>query len=259
MNKQTHESLQELVKSIFNDSNEVNRIKNKANNKLGATRSFPVNVGHQLGNPKVANCPEHFLNLVKPFKTSLALCLLKSDVSDQKNQNCKVRLGQTRSCPCYDKNLPMCFNRTTNSTELVLPSNNNSNIFFFKLESNKQDKYKVEVITKEPLAEPLSCKSIINKTDGCSRQSLCTSCLYNTKDVVSFCTCFWCLEALCYHCVTKDDIGTNNIVKKGLFLNGTKLRRLAVCFTCLPFFPCLSLYPILNGVLDCCINKVNKK
>nr|XP_047141120.1 uncharacterized protein LOC124816124 [Hydra vulgaris]XP_047141126.1 uncharacterized protein LOC124816124 [Hydra vulgaris]XP_047141131.1 uncharacterized protein LOC124816124 [Hydra vulgaris] len=255
MNNQTR-TLQERIKNNFID-NGIDQAKMKIKTKLRVTRSYPFNADYQL-----VSYPES-LSLIKKSEVNIATNFFRKNdgdgaslqpVGDTYQEVKKVKLGPTRSCPYYKKNSPMCFNRNTSLTELILPSKIDSNIYYCNFETDDRSM----VVTKQPT----NYTSINYKTEYYSKQSSLTSCLYYAKNVVSCCTCFWCLEALCYHCVSKDDIGSNHIVKNALTIKGSKLnhaKRLAICFSCLPFFPCLGLYPILNGLLDYCIDKSNNK
>ena len=270
MNRQSRVSLQERLRCIFIDDHGIGKDQNKKKekSKLRATRSFPgnSNIACQLGKSEIICRPEHLYqsssNSLKRSQANITTYLFRNSIEDadkrKRYNNNKVKLGPTRSCPYYKKNSPMCFNRNTSLTELILPNNKDSNFYYCNLETNKITTCKIasEVITKEPKLsnnEPLK-----HQTNYYPQKSLCTSCLYHTKGVVSCCTCYWCLEALCYHCVAKDDIGTNSIVQNALTVEGSKtnvLKRLAICISCIPYLPCLCLYPLLNGVLDYCIDK----
>jgi len=85
----------------------------------------------------------------------------------------------------------------------------------------------------------------------------CANCLTKAKNVISWCTCHWCLMSLCYHCVYRDDVGYNTPnLKDILTCEGSmekNFRRTAIMVSCLPCLPCLSLYPLLNSILNLCL------
>ena len=94
----------------------------------------------------------------------------------------------------------------------------------------------------------------------CSNDVFCSlGCLHKTKSFISCCTCFWCFNSLCYHCVSKDDIGHDTVqIKEALTCKGSvnkNLKRAAISVSCLPFLPCLTIYPLLNKLVEYCIDK----
>ncbi|XP_065654625.1 uncharacterized protein LOC136081252 [Hydra vulgaris] len=253
MNNRTRISLQEQITSIFIDDNNGTLIKVKEKSKLRATQSTPINANYPL---KIFD-NKHLPSLTKESQENEAGCFGSSRNAKKKQSEFMVKMAP--KCSCSHCENTHCFYQNTSSSssaELILEKMD-SNYYSLNFETFKSKKSSgvSRVITEEPFAT--STKNL----DNCTKNTSCTTCLYNTKSVISYCTCFCCLEALCYHCIAKDDIGTNDIVRNGLNLKKSKHdigKRLAIFLTCIPFFPCLSFYPVLNGILDYCISKKNK-
>lgn len=101
--------------------------------------------------------------------------------------------------------------------------------------------------------------SAIKYIDSLSGDTRCVDCLRTTQNIVSWCTCHFCLMGACYHCVDKDDVGCTSKSKQWkhyMCCRGSaqqNIRRTAIMVSCLPCMPCLSLYPLLNTILKLCI------
>lgn len=159
----------------------------------------------------------------------------------------KTALKLTLSCPNY-------YNTVLNSSLYMNVKENEESKSY--LDYTKQH----AIITKQPSKNYLTlnkeCQVEVREQNELQRNMI--GCLYRCKSVISCCTCYWCLNSLCYHCVSKDDIGYNDISIKQLCKcpnnsAKTNIKCCAIMTSCLPCIPLLTFYPILTGAVNSCI------
>lgn len=188
----------------------------------------------------------------------------------------KRRLRLALSCPGFLSNEPSSPNSPASSIEMSSPSDEmpmvkhtkHSEMLFPKYYTNKNyttNNQGQTVITNQPTANYKSNQSTrkdvngntvrSNTRENFDNRSKCNSCLYRTKSCISVCTCYWCVNAMCYHCVMHDDdIGyTSPSLKNVCSCDGslkTNLKKLAILASCIPCLPCLTFYPCLDGAVN---------
>ena len=178
----------------------------------------------------------------------------------------KKTLKATLSCPIY------AFNHvyTPSSSATTSPSSRNlidENPFNSEFWANQSNNKRTDtIVTREPTQLRVSNryqsynlenppeKQAINRSS--STKKTCVHCLYKSKGVLSCCTCYWCLNAFCYHCVSKDDIGYNDLyLKDFLQCKGnlkTNVKRCGITAFCLPCLPLVACYPVINSAIEKC-------
>ena len=179
----------------------------------------------------------------------------------------KKILKATLSCPIYTFNngyTPSSSATTSPSSRNLIDESPFNSEFWVNQSNNKRTD---TIVTREPTQLRLSNRyqgynlenppesQTINRSS--STKKTCVHCLYKSKGFLSCCTCYWCLNACCYHCVSKDDIGYNDLyLKDFLQCKGnlkTNVKRCGITAFCLPCLPLVACYPVINSAIEKCI------